>query len=137
MKFGPPTLSAEARLWEARYPSPKTKKQPRCHATWTPPTCEECEGILREDLCNGIMVCHDCGITERILVSENPSYLDVDWHGSSMITKSQHVPIKYLLDLVKKFGISFDVVPELTNRYKAIIFWSDRNKPDGRKSLPN
>ena len=42
-----------------------------------------------------------------------------------------------MLDLMRKFKIDETLIPELTLRYKAVKFWSERNKPDGRKSLPN
>lgn len=86
---------------------------------------------------NGQLVCHSCGLTERMIISDHNSYLDVDWQGSSMVTKSQHVPIKYLQDLIIKFGIRPDLRDELVQRYKAFIFWSNVHKPGDRKSLPS
>lgn len=61
----------------------------------------------------------------------------MDWTRISLTTKSQHVPLKYFLDLVKKFDIDGTLLPELTNRFKAVKFHSERNKPEGRKSLPS
>ena len=138
MKFGPPKLSDEAKAWDKKFASPKKSRCKKAEVIpYQQPACVECGDVLVEDLPNGIMVCHNCGLTERILMGSNPSYLDVDWHGASMVTRSQHVPIKYFLELLKRFDIRQDLTEELTQQYTAVIFWSKKFKPEGRKSLPN
>ena len=99
--------------------------------------CSECDGVTHEDRASGDIVCTDCGLCERLIIQEDTSYLDVDWSRISVTTKSQHVPERYMLDLMRKLKIDETLIPELTLRYKAVKFWSERNKPDGRKSLPN
>ena len=87
--------------------------------------CSECDGITHEDRTSGDNV------------QDDTSFLDVDWARISVTTKSQQVPERYMLDLVRKFKIDETSIPELTLRYKAVKYWSECNKPDGRKSLPN
>jgi len=53
------------------------------------------------------------------------------------VQKSQHQPSRYFQDLLRKFDISERLVPELNSRYKAVQFWADKCRPDGRKSLPS
>lgn len=42
-----------------------------------------------------------------------------------------------MTDLIRKFKIDERPVPERTNRFKAMKFWAERSRPDGRKSLPS
>ena len=72
-----------------------------------------------------------------MLELDHVDYADVDWHRINLASKSQHVPLKYMLDLMRKFGIDESLIPVLTNRFKAVKFHSERNKPAGRKSLPS
>ena len=99
--------------------------------------CSECDAEAHEDRATGDLVCRECGVCERLLISDDVDYADVDWTRISLTTKSQHVPLKYFLDLVRKFKIREELVPELTRRFKAVKYHSERNKPDGRKSLPS
>ena len=101
------------------------------------PTCPECDVEMLENKTDGIHVCTQCGICEHMLVPEGFDYADVDWTGSTVVHKSQHVPLKYALDIMRKFGIDEALVPVIESRIKAVIFWADRTKPDGRKSLPS
>ena len=55
----------------------------------------------------------------------------------SITQKSQHQPTRYMTDLIRKFKIDERLVPELTNGFKAVKFWAERSRPDGRKSLPS
>ena len=99
--------------------------------------CSDCGAEVHEDRSTGDLVCRECGLCERLLVSDDVDYADVDWTRISLATKSQHVPVKYFTDLVRKFEVSEVLVPELVRRFKAVKFHSERNKPDGRKSLPS
>ena len=133
-----PKLSKEAQQWDKLYPSPtKDKSGKKTIIPYVTPKCSECDGLVMEDRASGDLVCQECGFCERLLIPEDVDYMDVDWTRISLTTKSQHVPQKYMLDLIRRFGIDERLVPELTVRYKAIQYWSERNKPTGRKSLPN
>lgn len=137
-KRAPPRLSKEAQEWDKRFPSPTKEKCGK--KTTTPyviPRCSECDGVVIEDRASGDLICQECGLCERLLIPDDVEYMDVDWTRISLTTKSQHVPAKYMLDLIRRFGIDERLVPELTLRYKAVKYWSERNKPAGRKSLPN
>ena len=92
---------------------------------------------MHEDLTEGIIVCHDCGVCETMLISDELDYRDVDWNQSSMITKSQHKPIQYIKNIIRKFDIDYTLENTLLQRYQAVIYWSERLKPDDRKSLPS
>lgn len=132
----PPKLSEEAKQWAKRFPDSPVKQTSRADtAPYIIPTCAECDGELHEDMLNGQMVCHECGYTERLLISDAPEFVCLT--HSSLVTKSQHKPCVYVKQLVRKYGIDSKLEPELLRRYQAIIYWSDRNKPAGRKSLPN
>ncbi|KAL0043325.1 hypothetical protein WJX79_001581 [Trebouxia sp. C0005] len=137
-KRAPPRLSKEAQEWDKLFPSPTKEKCGK--KTTTPyviPRCSECDGVLIEDRASGDLICQECGLCERLLIPDDVEYMDVDWTRISLTTKSQHVPAKYMLDLIRRFGIDERLVPELTVRYKAVKYWSERNKPAWRKSLPN
>jgi len=82
------------------------------------------------------MFCPHCGVCERLLISEDFTWADVDWHSSSSVQKSQHQPSRYFQDLLRKFKISERLVPELNNRYRSVRVWAEKCRPDGRKSLP-
>lgn len=100
------------------------------------PLCPECDDSeMFEDLTNGQMVCRECGLTERLLLSDDVKWCDMDWKCMSITQKSQHQPARYFLELVRKFKIDETVVPELANRFKACKYWAERTRPDGRKSL--
>ena len=100
--------------------------------------CTECEDSeMFEDMQDGNLVCRDCGLCERLLISEDFNWADVDWQGSSLVQKSQHQPSRYFQDLLRKFDISQRLVPELNSRYKAVKFWAEKFRPDGHKSLPS
>jgi len=102
------------------------------------PLCPECDDSeMFEDLTNGQMVCRECGLTERLLLSDDVKWCDMDWNCMSITQKSQHQPTRYFLELVRKFKIDETVVPELANRFKACKYWAERTRPDGRKSLPS
>ncbi len=102
------------------------------------PKCSECpDAELFEDIVNGNMVCRQCGLCEQLLMPADVDLGDVDWHGSSLVQKSQHQPARYMLELIRKFNISEHLVDELTRRCRAVKFWAERSRPDGRKSLPS
>jgi len=90
-----------------------------------------------EDMVNGQMVCRECGLSERLLISDTVNWSDMDWKCMSITQKSQHQPARYMTDLIRKFKIDERLVPELTNGFKAVKFWAERSRPDGRKSLPS
>jgi len=134
----PPKLSKEAMTWDRKFPSPQKEKQgKKIVMPYVTQRCSECDGTTHEDRASGDNVCTDCGLCERLIIQEDTCNLDVDWSRISVTTKSQHVPERYMLDLMRKFNIDETLIPELTLRYKAVKYWSERNKPDGRKSLPN
>jgi hypothetical protein len=64
-------------------------------------------------------------------------YRNVDWGQSSMVSKSVHKPATYVKNLVRKYGIDSSIEDELLRRYQAVMYWSQRNRPEGRKSLPS
>ncbi len=90
-----------------------------------------------EDIQDGNLVCRECGLWEHLLISEDFNWSDVDWQRCSVVQKSQNQPSKYFQDLLRKFDISERLVPELNSRYKAVKFWAEKCRPDGRKSLPS
>ncbi len=90
---------------------------------------------MHEDAVNGQLVCYECGYCEPMLISDHPTYVDLQ--HATVVTKSVHKPAQYVKALVRKFGIDSKLEPQLLRRYQAVIFWSDRFKPPGRKSLPN
>ncbi len=90
-----------------------------------------------EDIQDGNLVCRECGLCERLLISEDFNWADVDWQGSSLVQKSQHQPSRYFQDLLRKFDINERLVPQLNNRYSAVKYWAERCRLDGRKSLPS
>ncbi len=47
------------------------------------------------------------------------------------------IDFPHFQDLLRKFDISERLVPELNSRYKAVKFWAEKCRPDGRKSLPS
>jgi len=96
--------------------------------------CTECDD---SELFEDNLVCRQCGLCEQLLISEDFNWADVDWQGSSLVQKSQHQPSRYFQDLLRKFDISQRLVPELNSRYKAVKFWAEKCRPDGRKSLPS
>ncbi len=139
-KIKAPKLSKEAQAWEKKCGSPnirptRTKQEPVTHIIMKCSECEDAE--LFEDIQNGNLVCRECGLCERMMISDDFNWADVDWQGSSLVQKSQHQPGRYFLDLLRKFDISEHLVPELTRRYKAVKYWAERCRPDGRKSLPS
>ena len=99
--------------------------------------CEECDARQVADEAEGMMVCPECGICERMLVSDGIGFDNVDWGGQTVISKSEHVPKQCCTNLIKKYDVGYRLVPELTARYKAALFWSQRNMPAGRKSCPS
>lgn len=114
-------------LWDKRFPSPQKEKQGK--KIVTPYVTQRCsDGLTHEDRTSGDTVCTDCGLCERLIIQDETSYLDMDWSRISVTTKSQHVPERYMLDLMRKFKIDETVIPELTLRYKAVKYWSERNK---------
>lgn len=90
-----------------------------------------------EDTQDGNLVRRECGLCERLRISKDFNWADVDWQGSSLVQKSQHQSSRYFQDLLRKFDISKRLVPELNSRYKAVRYWADKCRPDGRKSLPS
>jgi len=75
--------------------------------------------VTQEDRASGDIVCTECGLCERLLLQDDVDYMDVDWSRISLTTKSQHVPERYMLDLIRKFKVDEKLVPELTLRYRA------------------
>lgn len=133
-----PKLSADAMKWDKRFPTPKKKN---CSKASSEPyrehLCEECGARQVADEAEGTMVCPECGICERMLISDGIGFDNVDWGAQTVISKSEHVPIQYCANLIKKYDIDYTLVPELTARYKAVLFWSQRMMPDNRKSNPS
>ena len=100
--------------------------------------CTECEDFeMFKDMQDGNLVCRECGLCERLLISEDFNWAAVDLQGSSLVQKSQCQPSRYFQDMLRKFDISERLVPELNSRYKAVKFWAEKCRPDGRKSLPS
>lgn len=97
--------------------------------------CPECSADMHEDLQNGNIVCYDCGVTERMLMPDAPEHVDLQ--HASMVTRSQHKPMAYVKQLIRGYGVSCDIEAALLQSYLAVVFWSERHKPDARKSLPN
>ncbi len=138
-----PKLSKEARIWDKKFsPGPMARPSPIRKSPGPAqdqvPMCPECDDAeLLEDMVNGQMVCRECGLSERLLISDAVNWSDMDWKCMSITQKSQHQPARYMTDLIRKFKIDERLVPELTNRFKAVKFWAERSRPDGRKSLPS
>jgi transcription elongation factor Elf1 len=135
-----PKLSKEAQEFDKRLASPNQRptRAKQGPVTYHTPKCSECDDAeLFEDVQNGNLVCRQCGLCEQMIIPEEFNWADVDWQGSSLVQKSQHQPGRYFLDLLRKFDISEHLVPELTRRYKAVHYWAERCRPDGRKSLPS
>jgi transcription initiation factor TFIIIB Brf1 subunit/transcription initiation factor TFIIB len=133
-----PKLSKEA--WDKKLGSPNIRqiRAKQAPVTYHIPKCSECDDAeLFEDIQNGNLVCRQCGLCEQMLIPEEFKWADVDWQGSSLVQKSQHQPIRYFLDLLRKSKISEHLVPELSKRYKAVRYWAERCRPDNRKSLPS
>lgn len=99
--------------------------------------CPDCDVEMTEDIPNGIIVCTCCGICETLLIPDRADYRDVDWSHVSMATKSQHKPSAYVKNLVRKYGIDSKIEDELLHRYQSVLYWSERHKPAGRKSMPS
>jgi len=76
--------------------------------------------MLFEDIQNSQFVCRECGLCERMVISEDFNRADVDW-GGSLVQNSQHQPARYFLHLLRKFDISEHLVPELSQRCHAVI----------------
>lgn len=137
-----PKLSKEAKEWDKKvgsaepYGQPTRVKQGPAQRIMT--KCTECEDSeMFEDMQDGNLVCRECGLCERLLISEDFNWADVDWQGSSLVQKSQHQPSRYFQDLLRKVDISERLVQELNSRYKAVKFWAEKCRLDGRKSLPS
>jgi hypothetical protein len=130
-------------MWDKKFsPSPTAKtspiKQSRGPVHDQVPMCPECDDAeLFEDMVNGQMVCRQCGLCERLLISDAVNLSDMDWKCMSITQKSQHQPARYMTDLIRNFKIDEKLVLELTNRFKAVKFWAKRTRPGGRKSLPS
>lgn len=101
------------------YLSPKRKatgKSKPVFCAETLPMCPECHAEMVEDRSEGLHVCMDCGLCERMIIPDGYDYVDVDWTGSSVVQKSQYVPIKYALDITRKFNLSEQLIPEVEAR---------------------
>jgi len=72
-----------------------------------------------------------------MLIADHSGYDAVEWQRCTVTTKSEHVPITYCANLLRKYDIDTTIVDELLRMYKAILFWSRRNLPEGRKSMPS
>lgn len=57
-------------------------------------------------------------------ISDSYDCVDVDWTGSSVVCKSQHMFIKYALDVTCKFNINEVLIPEVEARFGAVIYWA-------------
>lgn len=99
--------------------------------------CSECGSEMIEDSPDGQYVCTDCGLCERMLVADHSGYDAVDWQRCTVTTKSEHVPLTYCANLIKRLNIDTSITDELLRMYKAVLFWSQRNLPEGRKSNPS
>ena len=133
----PPKLSKEAQEWDKAHPLTPAKQGSRLpHKQAEPAYCVECDADMHEDLQNGNLVCYSCGITEQMLVPDAPEYVDLQ--HATVITRSQHKPMAYVKQLIRRFGITdYHLECSLLQLYNAVIFWSLKHKPDARKSLPN
>lgn len=63
--------------------SPTRRKQGSVHTQV--PLCPECDDSeMFEDLTNRQMVCRECGLTERLLLSDDVKWCDMDWKCTSI-----------------------------------------------------
>jgi len=133
-----PKLSADALKWDKLFPTPK-KTRSSSKASDIEPyrenLCAECGSRQVADEAEGQLVCTACGLCERQILRDFHSYDDVDWQQQTVVSKSEHVPITYCINLMKKYNLQ--VTEELIARYKAVLFWSERCQPAGRKSYPS
>ena len=88
-----PKLSKEAQAWDKKCsrgsPSIQQTRAKQAPAAYTVQSCSECEDAeLFEDIQNGNLVCPECGLCERMLISENPDWAVVDWTRINMVQKS-------------------------------------------------
>lgn len=139
-RLPPPKLSKAAVEYDKKYSASPVKQVPhkKLPIVEQQEYCPECtDSVMHEDIQNGQMVCYECGLTDRLMMSTNPDYRDMELQQSSIIAKSQHKPAAYIKNIVRKYNIDSSIEPELLRMYNAVIFHSNRTKPKDRKSLPS
>ena len=97
-KIKMPKLSKEAMAWDKKCGSPdirptRTKQEPATHIIMKCAEGEDAE--LFEDIQNGNLIYRECGLCERIMISDDFDWAHVDRQGSSLVHKSQHQPSRY------------------------------------------
>ena len=62
-------------------------------------------------------------LCKRMRISDGFDYADVDWTASSVMHKSQHVPLKYALGIMRKNGINETLIPFSSSQGTALLVW--------------